>query len=365
MGTSKSSKTNMRYAVMVALLLVACDGQVVERPKAGFSTTASGTTAATDSAIELDHVFARDGDSVTVTVKFGPRKVDTVVVHDTVTIEEPSSELGALPFGLNSADDSLWGKYGLTGEYSGVAVKNWLPELRKAESLGYHRMFVMPRRSQVFNNMVPGDSGAWYSVAQSKKHIDSVVAAVHADSMRAYIKSGALAGYVILDDPNCVTCWGSPNGKPALVIKQAQAESVYDYARAKFPKELPIGIRVHPSWVKVKPSLSNSMDFAWLQYVESKGDQKTWYDSETAIAKALPHPLKIAYGVNVYNYSKTQPRIPAATLSQKGKLAINYSGNCFASFWRWWPDWRKDGRGPVFDTLAALAASKKAPSCKS
>lgn len=324
-----------------------------------YQRTVCTTETTIDSAIaSVDTVWSYD--SATVVFK--------TIKTDSVTVATTAATFAGLPFGPNAPGDSLWGKYGLTGTYQGMAAKYILPNLRKGLSKGYSFIVVMPRASQTYLNRHPGDTAAWYSVKQTWKAIDSLVRVVPPDSMRKYVKLGVFRGYLIGDDMNCGKCWGSPHGNPWLTVSGAQMDSVYKYARAKLPAEVALGIRVHPSWLVQQKSTGTSryLDFYWLQYVTRYKDQKTWYDAETAVNRNLPHPGRIAYGLNVYKYDESAGiKITATQLKTAGALSIDYPGNCFASYWRWWDGWRLDGRGAVWDYLAAKAKAKTGvPSCK-
>jgi hypothetical protein len=265
-----------------------------------------------------------------------------------------------LPFGVNSPGDSLWGRYGLTGDYEGVDVKYVLRRLRQAHAKGYALIMAMPRKRQTANH----ENKGCYSVRYTKASIDTLLRVVPADTFRRYSQNGTLRGYLIMDDMSSTTAWC--NG---TTVSGAQADSVYRYARQKFPAEVALGIRVQPSWLVDEgvAGTSRFLDFAWLQYTPNKKDQKTWYDHETAVSRSLPHPLKLAYGLNVYNYyrNSTTTQISASDLWLHGKVAVTYPGNCFASFWRYWTDWRKSGRAAVWDDLAQLARQRTSvPSCK-
>lgn len=264
-----------------------------------------------------------------------------------------------LPFGLNNPPNSLRGKDGLTGTYQGLDFKYLLPRLREATKLKFSYIMVMPRWRQTLHYL----SNDAYSVKNTWKSIDSLLKYFPADSMRKYVANGTLRGYSIMDDMGCQTCWG----KRGVTVSGAQADSVYWYARAKIPVEVPLGIRVQPSWLVSEGSAGTSryLDFAWLQHVAAKGDIKTWYDKETKIAQGLPHPLRLAYGLNAYHYHKDDSPITATELKNGGIVAVTYPGSCFSSSWRWWSGWRDANRGPVWDYLANLAAQQtNVPSCK-
>lgn len=330
------------------------------------------------------------------TTTYGRLCVDTVITQqyivDSVKVAtqppppnsgdpiSPTYAWQGLPWGPNVPGDSLWGtnsRYGLTGTYQSMALKYVLPYLRKATAAHYSFVVVMARSSQIVGNKKAGDSASWYSVKQTYKAIDSLAAILPRDTVLKYVRNGALRGYLIQDDINCGTCWGSPHGNPYRIVTMAQTDSVYKYARAKLPAELPLGIRVHPSWFTKNNSASTSryLDFYWLQFVlkyeRQYGSQKAWYDYETGVNRALPHPGKMVYGLNVYYFDEAnRTRITAKQLSSYGRVALAYPAGCFSSWWKWWnnsatDNWRSAGRGPVWDSLAIVAKAKaNVPTCK-
>lgn len=317
---------------------------------------------------------AETPDSVAVNAAVDSVSLDEVM--DTVPLLDPSDTLSdaerkaresprrlslfsagsGMPLGPSGTDKDQWcrGDVG-TGSYTSAQPSYILSALRTASACQHSLMLVNPRKLMTAN----GQSNGRFSVTKAKASLDAMARAVPADSIKKYMGNGTWDGEIILDDMTCARCWGG------AAISQAEAEQVYAYAQQKMP-DLAWGIRGLPAWVKGRPSLSEFIDFGWAQYTATRKDHRDFYRTALRDAKALPFPMKLAAGLNIYHFSKPNDGRPvtASELDDVHGFAIDSIENCFAGSWKWWDGWRDAGRGAVWDKLIARAKAKSGVSCK-
>jgi hypothetical protein len=223
--------------------------------------------------------------------------------------------------------------------------------LRKSAYLHFARVVAIPRKRQT----VDGGIDSRYSARRTWTAIDQI-AALPLDELKSFVDMGVLRGLSIVDDATCAECYGG------RAITLEQIDSVYSYAKKKLPAWLPLGIRIHPTWLAVRPSLSQNIDFMWVQYLERRGDQMTFLNRQAAYAKTLPHPVRVVYGLNFKHFHKNGSMITASELETYGMNSIKMPGNCIFGGFTWTADWRNNGRGAVWDTkLLPLAKQQNAP----
>jgi len=266
----------------------------------------------------------------------------------------PRAAPTGMPFGATKVPTTEYGR--LTATDIGTSPNNFLPLVRAAATKGVAIVLNMPRTSQTANGQVYG----YYSVRNTWAAIDQLARAVPRDSVVKYTTMGVLRGYRIMDDMGCTHCWG----RDGNVVSSAQVDSVYTYARAHLPAELPLGIRVHPTWLKGRTpgaSVARNIDFFYAMWYENMGDQQTWYTAQATYAKTLgTPPPRIIYAVTWLGVRSPADETPLSADKAKryGTVAINFPGNCMVSGYRYFSGWRDAGRGVVWDALVQAARAK-------
>jgi hypothetical protein len=349
------------------------------KPPASSDTTVAVPDSAVPDSVAPDSVRLDPSDTVadsTGEVMPDATPADTVVPAATLHAAEarPHGSTGVrsadtlllapvgMPMGLSAMSDKALVAGGLTGTYQGVQPRIMAATLRASARLGNARVIALPRVLQTANGQLNGE----YCVRCTWRAIDQMVALIPPDTVARYVQLGTWRGENLMDDVGCGDCWGHAD-RP---ITKEQVDSVYRYAKAKLWPSLPdslkppLFIRVHPLWFNNAKWAAANIDGFWVQYVLTRGDIQTWFDKNAAFARTLGHPVRVIYGLNYYHYDPRALRpITASELARAGAFTIQYDGNCFLSGFKYWDRYRENGRGAVFDSLAALARATPAASC--
>lgn len=279
----------------------------------------------------------------------------TAVESVTASASLAAASSGGMPFGMTGYPDDLFGQYGITAVDKGCDTKFILPYLRVAAAKGIHAICNMPRKRQTTN----GENSGPYSVSRTCAAAKEVRNAIPADSAAKYYNNGTWVAYRIMDDMGA-KIWGGDT------VSRLQVEQVYSCVRAFWygvnPGEvrIPLYIRVHPSWIKPRPSIAKYVDGFFDQYVRRFGDIKTHFNEQAAYAALLSPRPRVLFAVNWWSPYLPQSDAPitAIDLANWGRIAIDQAGNCMVDGFRHDVAWRASGRGTEWDKLTAYAKTK-------
>jgi hypothetical protein len=193
--------------------------------------------------------------------------------------------------------------------------------------------------------------------------------------LNAYAAAGVVIGHRLVDEPNCVSCWGG------LAISTGTLDQMGRYSKSLWPN-VPTVVRVVPSYF---PKAPRYIDAAWAQWAGPRGASKGLTSvqfRDLNVADAKTRKLALVIGMNVLNggdgssgrAGTRDPESPTADLWQMTATEVDTIGRLFAAEpyvcavlnWRYSPNYPRGGMTDEqyasitsFDTRSDIIAAMK------
>ena len=163
----------------------------------------------------------------------------------------------------------------------------------------------------------------------------------------SYVRDSTILGNYLIDEPNCVSCWG---GQP---IPQGTVEAMAEYSKSLWPNMTTIA-RADPTWLAAFSGQYVHLDAGWAQYVMRKGDVNTYLSQNVAAAQSKG--LGLVIGLNLLGGGLNKERLTATQLKDFGSVLLGSSKACAFISWQYNADYLA-----LSDIQSAMALlSKKA-----
>ncbi len=147
---------------------------------------------------------------------------------------------------------------------------------------------------------------------------------------RSYVSDSTILGNYLIDEPNCVSCWG---GQP---ISQATVEEMAKYSDSLWPNMTTIA-RADPTWLAAFSDQYVYLDAGWAQYVMRKGDVNTYLSQNVAAAQTKG--LGLIVGLNLLGGGLNNARLTSTQLKDFGSVLLGSSKACAFISWQYNADY--------------------------
>lgn len=165
------------------------------------------------------------------------------------------------------------------------------------------------------------DADGHFSLAKWKARIDRY----NNVNFNSYVSDGTIIGHYIIDEPNDPANW---NGRP---ISGDVLEEMARYSKSKWPN-LPTIVRTYPQYLE-KWGPYRSLDAAWAQYVQRKGDVNRFMADNVASAKR--QGLGLVVGLNYLKGGVNKSKLSASQIKDWGSVLLSSSYPCAFISWKY------------------------------
>jgi hypothetical protein len=306
----------------------------------------------------------------------------------TVTVTNPlgSGPGGGIPYGSFHLPPELYRVRGMSGALRVLLPPSASADLAVAKANNMRLVVSLPDSRDYYTN-----SDGTFNLNTWKSQMNRWRS--HAALLKEYYDNGTILLNYLLDEPNCVSCWGGRSISHADLLEASR------YAKEMLPF-LPTVIRVPPGWLKTTPSWPH-LDAAWAQtegplHVPSNGMTPEQFVARNVTdAKAIK--VALVLGMNTINGGDGTSRISgtyaidpnlsdapsgkyryqmsAAEFERSGKVYAAEPYACAVINWRYSPTMtNKPGFAQQFDLrsdvqaaavrIAGVAADRAGKSCR-
>lgn len=268
-----------RTVLPALLLLLACSGEVAERPTAVVGETPRMAMA---TAVGDTQACVVAGDK-SACVLISPR-VDTVPVSPAV-IQRGVPFLATNLWTQPSRPEWGPGPFSASVNSDGPAVI--VQRINAARALG-HRLMITMTGGGKSNYTVDGADAGKFSLTKWKARQDLFTTPAIKQAILAGVADGTIIGANMLDEPQHAGWQNS--------ITKATLDSMAVYCKGLFPT-LPCGASVKMSWRPTERF--QQLDFIATQWIALWGPVDKWRDAELAQAKL--NGVAVVFGINGLN----------------------------------------------------------------
>lgn len=218
----------------------------------------------------------------------------------TVTVTNPlgSGPTAGIPYGSFHLPEGGYRVRGATGALKVLFVATAAADLAAARLKNMRLVVSLPDSRHYYTN-----PDGTFSLSKWKSQMDRWRSS--APLLREYYDNGTIILNYLLDEPNCVSCWGGRSISHADLLEASR------YAKEMLPF-LPTAIRVPPGWLKSTPSWPH-LDAAWAQTEGPRHVPSYQMTPEQFVAKnvADAKAIKVALvlGMNTINGGDGTSRI--------------------------------------------------------
>lgn len=246
--------------------------------------------------------------------------------------------------GLGGYKPDLWCKGTLKAAILGANPASIAGYMRKAEYCGM-RVAWSVRDIDLHER-----DGAPFDLAMARQAIDQLARALPPDTLTKY---RAYIAYInVMDDLGSISRWGTR--LPLL----SELAALASYAQAKLGT-VPICIRGRAEQLAAYANWSG-LDCHIVQWTDTRGDQRQYYDRNKAVAVRLGIPRGV-YTVNVRDGCHGQCSAAQVLVTQK--LAIAYPDNCASIGFRYDETTFGPAKRATWQQLIAIAANTPYVDC--
>lgn len=348
-----------------------------------FEFVATGGTLTGETLTERDYKAGSVAGSFRVIAAY-EGKADTSAV--TVTSPLGSGPATGIPYGSFHLPDDMYRVRGASGALRVLFVGSAAADLAAAKSKNMRLVVSLPDSRHYYTN-----PDGTFSLSKWKSQMDRWRSS--APLLKEYYDNGTIILNYLLDEPNCISCWGGRS------ISHAELLEASRYAKEMLPF-LPTVIRVPPGWLKSTPSWPH-LDAAWAQtegplHVPSNGMTPAQFVAKN-VADAKLIKVALVLGMNTINGGDGTSRISgtyaidpdlsdtpsgkyryqmsAAEFEQTGKVFAAELYACAVINWRYSPtmtskpdyvqgfDLRSDVQAAAL-RIAEVAAGRSGNSCR-
>jgi hypothetical protein len=175
-------------------------------------------------------------------------------------------------------------------------------------------------------------------------------------SLGQYVTDQSLYLHLLVDQPNCASCWG---GK---AIPWSTVEAMAQYSKSIWPA-LRTTVRVAPTELAKAGFHWNYLDAGWAQYNTRLGDLPTYVKNQ--VAAAQQEGLGLVAGLNLtdgagYNTAS----MTASQIKQFGTILAKQSAVCALVGWKYDATYMaQSGIRAALDSVATVAKKRTPASC--
>lgn len=220
-----------------------------------------------------------------------------------------------LAFGPFHLPDTLFAKP-FTGVLRASTPANLLATLKAARKKHLRVVLKLANDSKYYSN-----PDSTFSLALWKQIIDGY----RGIDFRSYVADGTIIGHFLIDEPRDSTNWG---GVP---VSYADIDAAAAYSKSIWPA-MPTGSG-SPADDMEAGAPYTSLDFAFSQYRDKKGDLATWLTGQTAAARRAG--LGILLSINILDGNVDNSSYSAAQLSAVGATLAAEPYACGLTMWKY------------------------------
>jgi hypothetical protein len=251
-------------------------------------------------------------DGLMTAVSAGPVRITAMSELETKSV---TVNVYGLAFGPFHLPDSLFAKP-YTGLLRASTPANLLATLKAARKKHLRVVLKLANDSKDYSN--PDSSFSldlWKQVIDGYRGID----------FRSYITDGTIIGHFLIDEPRDASNWGG------IEVPYADIEAAAAYSKSIWPT-MPTGAG-SPADDMEAGAPYVSLDFAFSQYRDKKGDLATWLAGQTASARRSG--LGLLLSINVLDGNIDNSSYSAAQLSAVGSTLAAEPYACGLTMWKY------------------------------
>lgn len=243
-----------------------------------------------------------------------------------------------IPFGMFAQPISLYGPTYTGGFLNPVRPESLLTRLAAIKAAKGRVVLSLPGGPGSYTN---ADGTFNFELWKSRVSRYTVV------DFSSYISDGTILGNYVIDEPNCVSCWGGQQ------IPQGTVEAMAQYSKSLWPG-MKTFARVDPTWLAAFTGQYVYLDAGWAQYVMRKGDVRTYLSQNVAAAQSKG--LGLVVGLNLLDGGLNKVSLTSSQVKDFGSVLLGSSYACAFISWQYNADYF--GQSDIQSALALL--SKKA-----
>ncbi|HET6344489.1 MAG TPA: hypothetical protein VFH51_06130, partial [Myxococcota bacterium] len=249
---------------------------------------------------------------------------------------DPSPTASPLPFGLFQAPldeySSRW-----TGAFYRADPSRIVRQLDRASQA---KMRIIVSLTNAADSKNPDGT---FSLTRWKAQVDKY----RTLALGGYVSSGTMYAHLLVEQPNCASCWGGRE------ISWQTVEDMARYSKSVWPK-VATTVRVAPSQLAEAGFRWSYLDAGWAQYTTRRGDAKAWVDHEAAAAR--DEGLALIVGVNFLEAAGANtPSMTPTQVKQIGTVMAKSTAVCALVGWKYDGSYlNQSGIRQALDDVAAV-----------
>jgi hypothetical protein len=307
--------------------------------------------------------------SLIAAVACNPEEAVAPIVDGGATPETPaapvieaftSATAPGIAFGDFHLPTSLFSSSRYSGSLQAVAVSTVYGELNTAARYGKRLVISMAGSRRFYTN-----SDHTFNMTKWKNR----VSAFRGVALGRYVSSGVLLGHYLVDEPQCLRCWGGKR------IPASAVEEMARYSKSIWPS-LPTTVRAAPTLL---PQINyRYLDFAWAQWVGPhvpSANQTAAQFRDRQIAAARVRGLGLVFGLNYLSGGNgssgrrgTGPgrwEMSAREVKNVGTVLAQAGYACAVLSWQYSSTFvSRTGMGTALSAVSSAARNRSRTSCK-
>ncbi|MEA2714706.1 MAG: hypothetical protein QOK27_2667 [Gemmatimonadales bacterium] len=307
--------------------------------------------------------------SLIAAVACNPEEAIAPIVDGGATPETPaaptleaytSATAPGIAFGDFHLPTSLFSSSRYSGSLQAVALSTVYSELNTAARYGKRLVISMAGSRKFYTN-----SNGTFNMTKWKNR----VSAFRGVALGRYVSSGVLLGHYLVDEPQCLRCWGGQR------IPASAVEEMARYSKSIWPS-LPTTVRAAPTLL---PLINyRYLDFAWAQWVgphvpSANQTPAQFRDRQTAAARA--RGLGLVFGLNYLSGGNGSSgrrgtatgrwEMSAREVKNVGTVLAQAGYACAMLSWQYSSTFvSRTGMGTALSAVSTAARNRSRTSCK-
>ena len=308
--------------------------------------------------------------SLIAAVACNPEEAVAPIVDGGATPETPaaptieaytSATAPGIAFGDFHLPTSLFSSTRYSGSLQAASLSTVYTKLNTAAKYGERLVLSMAGSRRYYTN-----SDGTFNMTKWKNR----VSAFRGVALGRYVSSGVLLGHYLVDEPQCLRCWGGKR------ISASAMEEMARYSKSIWPS-LPTTVRAAASLLPL--TTYRYLDFAWSQWVgplHSPSARQTpaqFRDRQIAAAKA--RGLGLVFGMNYLNggdgssgrrgNAPTRWEMSAREVKNVGAVLAQASYACALINWQYSTTFiSRSGMTTALSYVSSAARNRSRTSCK-
>jgi hypothetical protein len=307
--------------------------------------------------------------SLIAAVACNPEEAIAPIVDGGATPETPaapvieaytSATAPGIAFGDFHLPTSLFSSSRYSGSLQAVALSTVNSELNTAAKYGKRLVISMAGSRKFYTN-----SNGTFNMTKWK----SRVAAFRGVALGRYVSSGVLLGHYLVDEPQCLRCWGGKR------IPASAVEEMARYSKSIWPS-LPTTVRAAPTLL---PQITyRYLDFAWAQWVGPhvpSANQTPAQFRDRQIAAAKARGLGLVFGLNYLSggngssgrrgTARGRWEMSASEVKNVGSVLAQAGYACAMLSWQYSSTFvSRSGMSTALSAVSSAARNRARASCK-